>query len=66
LQYKKTTLRFERQDKKTTGLDPLAVRKAQLGYPLLAAADPQMPIASASNPRLTIDAEGLVSNKDGT
>jgi hypothetical protein len=66
LKYKKTTLRFERESKNTSGLDPLVVRNAQYGFPFIAAADPQMPIPSMDEPHLSIDAEGLVSNKDGT
>lgn len=50
----------------TTGLDALAVRKAELGFPLLALSDPQMPIPSQSFNRLTLDLEGLVLNADGT
>ncbi|KAG5644764.1 hypothetical protein DXG03_007672 [Asterophora parasitica] len=66
LKYKKTILNFDRQNKKTTGLTPLAVREKQLGYPVIAFSDPEMPIASSASPRLAIDAEGFVSNRDGT
>lgn len=66
LTYKKTTLNFERQNKKTSGLTPLAVRKKQLGFPLLPIFDPEMPIASTALPHLSIDAEGIVDNRDGT
>lgn len=66
LTYKNTILRVERNNTKTSGLDPMAVRAATSGYPTLVTADPQLPIASTSEPHLTIDSEGLVSNSDGT
>jgi hypothetical protein len=66
LQYKKTMLTFERNHTKTSGLDPLAIRPAQSAVPATIFPDPQMPIASTALPHLTIDAEGLVSNSDGT
>jgi hypothetical protein len=56
----------ERQAAKTTGLDAGGVRAAQSGYPQVATADPQMPIPSKSDNRLTLDLEGLVLNDDGT
>lgn len=59
-------LKVERGDTKTSGLDPAAVRASQAGFPLSVGADPQMPIASTALPHLTIDAEGVVSNSDGT
>lgn len=65
LTYINTVLRFERNNVKTSGLDPTAVRAAQSGFPDDPTADPQMPIASTSEPHLTIDAEGLVANDDG-
>ncbi|KAG5336907.1 hypothetical protein C0989_011574 [Termitomyces sp. Mn162] len=66
LTYRKTVLRYERNNVKTSGLDPTAVRAAQSGFPSDPTADPQMPIASTSEPRLTIDAEGLVADDDGS
>ncbi|KAJ7617309.1 esterase-like activity of phytase-domain-containing protein [Roridomyces roridus] len=66
LAYKNTTLEFERNNTKTSGLDPSAIRAAQAGSPANPLADPQMPIASTSEPHLTIDAEGLVANADGS
>ncbi|KAG6879231.1 hypothetical protein C0992_004292 [Termitomyces sp. T32_za158] len=66
LTYKNTVLRYERNNVKTSGLDPTAVRAAQSGFPDNATADPQMPIASTSYNHLTIDAEGLVANDDGS
>lgn len=66
LEYKKTILKTERQNKKTTGLTPLAVRKKLIGYPIIAFSDPEMPIAAVDSPRLSIDAEGFVSNSDGS
>lgn len=66
LTYEKTVLHVERNNTKTTGLDALAVRAAQKGYEFDAAKDPEMPIASIQEPHLTIDAEGLVWNSDGT
>lgn len=65
LKYKKTTLLTERRNANTTGLTPLSVRPAQYGYPILAISDPEMPIASAADPRLTLDVEGIVANPDG-
>ncbi|KAF5353668.1 hypothetical protein D9758_008665 [Tetrapyrgos nigripes] len=66
LTYKRTILQFDRNDTKTTGLDALAVRPAQNGFPSDPLADPEMPIASEDEPHLTIDAEGLVANSDGS
>ncbi|KAG6845606.1 hypothetical protein H0H87_006659 [Tephrocybe sp. NHM501043] len=63
--YKNTVLRTERNSIKTSGLDPAAIRAAQSGFPTTATADPQLPIASTSEPHLTLDVEGLVSNADG-
>ena len=58
LTYHKTILLDERQEKKTTGLDPLAVRPS--------GDDPQVPIASTNDPRLSLDVEGTVENEDGS
>ncbi|KAK7442763.1 hypothetical protein VKT23_016010 [Stygiomarasmius scandens] len=66
LTYLRTILQFDRNNTKSTGLDALGVRPAQSGFPALAIADPAMPIASKKDPRLTIDAEGLVANSDGS
>ncbi|KAF8149113.1 esterase-like activity of phytase-domain-containing protein [Crassisporium funariophilum] len=66
LDYKNTTLLVERQNKKTTGLDPASVRKAQFGQQLIPFLDPALPIASAADNRLVLDVEGLVLNRDGT
>ncbi|KAG6835222.1 hypothetical protein H0H93_003765 [Arthromyces matolae] len=66
LTYRKTVLNWDRKHVKTSGLSPVAVRPAEFGYPLLAIADPQMPIASNAEPHLTIDAEGLVHLPDGS
>lgn len=66
LDYRRTLLYTERHDARTSGLDPLGVRPAQLGFPLLAPADPPMPIANASFQHLSMDNEGLVVNDDGT
>lgn len=66
LTYKKTTLWVERNDTKTSGLDPTAVRPAQAGFPQNPMSDPAIPIASASEPHLTLDVEGVVANADGT
>jgi hypothetical protein len=59
LAYHKTTLLYERLNKKTTGLDPLAVRTTPL-----VPGDPQLPIASTADPRLSLDVEGTVVNED--
>lgn len=66
LKYTKTTLQVERLDKKTSGLDPAAVRAATLGFPLLALADPQIPIVSKVDNRLVLDVEGVIANSDGS
>jgi hypothetical protein len=66
LKYKKTTLQYERQNVKTSGLSPLAVRQAQHGSPKVPLSDPAVPIATSNYTHLTIDTEGLVSNPDGT
>ncbi|KAF9002928.1 esterase-like activity of phytase-domain-containing protein [Cyathus striatus] len=66
LTYMNTVLQVERNSTKTSGLDPDAIRPAQSGFPSIPTADPQMPIASTSEPHLTIDAEGIVANTDGT
>ncbi|KAF7364280.1 Phytase-like domain-containing protein [Mycena sanguinolenta] len=66
LSYKNTVLEVERNNTKTSGLDPAAIRAAMAGAGNNPLADPQMPIASIAEPHLTIDAEGLVANLDGT
>ena len=65
LSYQKTTLMFERNGVKTSGLDGLAVRPAQSEYPQVANADPEMPIPSSNYSHLSIDVEGLVAAADG-
>lgn len=66
LDYKETLLYFDRQETKTSGLDALGVRPAELGFPVLAVADPEMPIPNNTFSHLTLDLEGLVLNPDGT
>ncbi|KAL0945215.1 hypothetical protein HGRIS_000727 [Hohenbuehelia grisea] len=66
LTYKSTILGFERNNTKTSGLDPLAIRPAQSGFPGVPAADPELPLAATSEPHLAVDAEGIVANSDGT
>jgi hypothetical protein len=66
LTYKNTTLELERNNTKTSGLDPGAIRSAMTGFGTNPLADPQMPIASKAEPHLSVDAEGLVANADGT
>lgn len=51
---------------KTSGLDPLAVRPAEIGFPLIALANPVEPIPNKTFSHLSLDAEGLVLNADGT
>ncbi|KAF7305649.1 Phytase-like domain-containing protein [Mycena chlorophos] len=67
LTYLNTTLLFERNDSKTSGLDPQVVRPAQPGFgasnPL---ADPEMPVARKDELHLTLDSEGIIVNPDGT
>ncbi|KAG6845603.1 hypothetical protein H0H87_006656 [Tephrocybe sp. NHM501043] len=66
LKYKKTTLAWDRNNVKTSGLSPVAVRQPQQGYPAKALADPEMPIASTELPHLSINAEGIVQLQDGS
>ncbi|KAI0339337.1 hypothetical protein BDW22DRAFT_1409186 [Trametopsis cervina] len=66
LNYKGTLLYTERAGAKTTGLDATGVRNAQSGFPSNPLADPQMPIPTKKDNRLTLDLEGLVLNPDGT
>ncbi|KAJ3503097.1 hypothetical protein NLJ89_g8585 [Agrocybe chaxingu] len=68
LQYRNTTLQFEREHKKTSGLDPTAVRNAQTGFQVFPFLDPAMPIVGSTQPenRLVLDVEGMVANADGT
>ena len=66
LTYRNTTLMFERNSKKTSGLDSTAVRAAQSGSQTNPLLDPQMPIVSTADDRLVLDVEGLVANQDGT
>lgn len=65
LTYKNTVLKFERNNTKTSGLDPTVVRAAQIDFPQRVVADPELPVASKSLPHLTLDVEGVVSNNDG-
>lgn len=57
--YTGTILKTERDGKKTTGLDAAAIRDAS-------GIDPQLPIASMSDDRLSLDVEGMVANADGS
>lgn len=65
LTYRDTLLYTERNAQKTTGLDALAVRPAQPPSTFVSIADPALPIAPA-NQHMSLDAEGLVLNDDGT
>ncbi|KAI0693937.1 esterase-like activity of phytase-domain-containing protein [Cerioporus squamosus] len=65
LTYRDTLLYTERNAQKTTGLDALAVRPAQALSGNITIADPALPVA-ATNKHLSLDAEGLVLNADGT
>jgi hypothetical protein len=60
LTYHKTTLLYERLNKKTTGLDPLAVRTTPI-----VPGDPPLPIASTNDPRLSLDVEGTCRTRMG-
>ncbi|EIM83805.1 uncharacterized protein STEHIDRAFT_148606 [Stereum hirsutum FP-91666 SS1] len=66
LTYLKTLLYTEREDKNTTGLDALGVRPAGSGETGGEGEDPVLPIASEVDDRLSLDCEGLVSERDGT
>ena len=61
LTYLKTTLLYDRLHNTTTGLDPTAVRPTS-DVPK----DPQVPIVSTDDPRLSLDIEGSVEDKDGS
>jgi hypothetical protein len=65
LDYKRTILLEERHHTKTSGLDPLAVRLQQYGFPNNPLADPALPIAKTDYDHLCMDPEGLVANSDG-
>ncbi|KAJ3974336.1 esterase-like activity of phytase-domain-containing protein [Lentinula raphanica] len=66
LTYISTSLQFDRGGGNTSGLDALAVRPAESGFPGAdVLADPQMPIANETYQHLTIDAEGLIAASDG-
>ncbi|KAJ3861321.1 esterase-like activity of phytase-domain-containing protein [Lentinula novae-zelandiae] len=66
LTYVDTILQFDRGGGNTSGLDALAVRAAENGFPTVAVADPEMPIANETYQHLTIDAEGLIAASDGS
>ncbi|KII85663.1 hypothetical protein PLICRDRAFT_324866 [Plicaturopsis crispa FD-325 SS-3] len=67
LTYSKTILHYDRGHVNTTGLDPIAIRAQSSNFTSANPdADPQLPIASTADPRLSVDAEGLVLNSDGT
>lgn len=63
LKYKSTLLYVERNETKTTGLDALAIRPQDSGFPVNPIADPPMPIPFQFN-HLSLDLEGLVLNED--
>lgn len=66
LEYKKTLLYWDRFRVRTSGLDALAVRNAEPGFPLIALSNPQLPIPAKNFDHLTVDCEGLVLNADGS
>ncbi|TFK45876.1 hypothetical protein OE88DRAFT_1088639 [Heliocybe sulcata] len=66
LDYRSTLLYYERNGTRTTGLDSLAIRPQQDGYPQNVLADPPMPIPNATYNHLCTDAEGLALNADGS
>lgn len=66
LTYKKTLLYKDCRGVKTSGLDPLGVRPAEFGFPLLALSNPVVPIPNSSFSHLSMDSEGLVLNDDGS
>ncbi|THH12399.1 hypothetical protein EW145_g61 [Phellinidium pouzarii] len=65
LTYRDTLLYWDHFHTKTSGLDALAIRKQEIGFPSVAPSDPPMPIPFEFN-HLTLDLEGLVLNADGT
>ena len=66
LSYQDTLLYTERNNTKTSGLDALAVRPPQDGFPDDPEADPAMPIPSETFNHLSLDLEGLVLTSDGS
>lgn len=64
LEYKKTVLEFDVGQKTTSGLDPQGVRmpstETNPAFPA------PLPVVSASDDRLVLDVEGLVTNADGS
>jgi hypothetical protein len=66
LTYTKTLLYKDRFDVKTSGLDPLSVRPAEPGFPLIPFANPDEPIPNKTYSHLSLDSEGLVLNADST
>ncbi|EIN10940.1 hypothetical protein PUNSTDRAFT_133002 [Punctularia strigosozonata HHB-11173 SS5] len=66
LNYKSTLLYFDRGHVKTSGLDALGIRPAEDGSPQDSLADPVMPIPNSTFNHLSVDAEGLVLNADGS
>ncbi|KAG8934162.1 hypothetical protein FRC00_012459 [Tulasnella sp. 408] len=60
LSYKKTILYKDRKGKATTGLDPVSVRPASGGDPIL-----PVPNVKTKN-QISLDSEGLVLNRDGS
>ncbi|KAI0047867.1 hypothetical protein FA95DRAFT_1588967 [Auriscalpium vulgare] len=66
VKYRSTLLYTERNGTATTGLDALGVRPSQPGFPSVAEADPELPIANQTFNRLSLDLEGLVLTPDGS
>ena len=65
LQYRKTLLYFDRRDVPTSGLDALGVRPPTPEFGSLPALPP-VPVPNATFAHLSVDAEGLVLDADGT
>ncbi|KAI0635217.1 esterase-like activity of phytase-domain-containing protein [Trametes polyzona] len=64
LTYRDTLLYTERESQKTTGLDALSVRPGGADLSNISE-DPPLPVAPSDN-HLSVDAEGLALNADGT
>ena len=64
--YEGTTFHEDEFERRTTGLDALQVRPEFGYYPYGRGSEPQSPIPSLQYDRLSVDAEGIVANIDGS
>jgi hypothetical protein len=66
LKYKKTLLYYGPNGQKTSGLDALSSKPADQLYKKVTAAQPALPLPNATYAHVSVDAEGLVLNSDGS